>query len=90
MYDVCRRGGAPKDVPSRTKSIHKKRVLFVVPLFVGKLSDFQLRTAWSHFPYFTSDHSDSAKLGKSFNHAKQHSKILAPVYRSLPFLSVCH
>ena len=25
--------------------IHKKRVLFVSPLFVGKLSDFQLRTA---------------------------------------------
>ncbi len=45
MHDVCHKGGAPKDVPSRTESVHKKRVLFVVPLFVGKLSDFQLRTA---------------------------------------------
>ena len=69
MYDTSRLGNAPKGVPARQGLIHKKRVLFESPLFVGKLSDFQLRTAWSHFPYFTPDRSDNAKLGKSFNHA---------------------
>ena len=39
---------------------------------------------------FASDHSDSAKLGKSFNHAKQHSQNSCVRVSSIPILSDRH
>ena len=88
MYDTSRLwDAAPKGVPLRHGLIHKKRVLFVGSLFVGKLSDFQLRTAWSHISYFTPNHSDHAKLTKTLVHSKQHSGFFA--YSFLPFGLSC-
>ena len=61
-------------MPKRAGLTHKKKSAVRESLIRWKTVRFSIEDRVIAHSVFASDHSDSAKLGKSFNHAKQHSE----------------